>query len=257
MKYKTSLWLNLPSLSLSTRVLFSGFLLTLGCGLIMAGAQIFETHGMADGEFGVSIDDIVYSYYGNRKGSTIEAKLNGSMSDKAPAEVKMNIIKWVRDGAPKEQWDKEIHQYINSNCAVCHSGQIAGFADLTDYDKVRELAKIDEGQSFGTLTRVSHIHLFGISFIFFIVGFIFNLSVGLPKWLKELVMIMPFVFLVIDILAWWLTKMNPNFAWFVLFGGFGYSIASTFMIFTSLYQMWILPRNGKQYKVNELLDDSQ
>jgi hypothetical protein len=49
----------------------------------MAGAQIILTHGMADGKLGVSVDDIVYSYYGNRSGSKLEAKLNGSMKDKA------------------------------------------------------------------------------------------------------------------------------------------------------------------------------
>ena len=51
----------------------------------------------------------------------------------------------------------------------------------------------------------------------------------------------PFAFLIVDVAAWWLTKLEPNFAWFVMIGGFGYSLAATIMIFTSLYQMWILP----------------
>jgi len=33
---------------------------------LLALAQILFTHGMADGKVGLSIEDIVYSYYGNR-----------------------------------------------------------------------------------------------------------------------------------------------------------------------------------------------
>jgi len=59
---------------------------------------------------------------------------------------------------------------------------------------------------------------------------------------KAMIISVPFLFLMVDVLAWWLTKWNPNFAWFVIIGGFGYSMSAAIMIFTSLYQMWILPR---------------
>ena len=61
----------LPNLSLSLRSLFTGYILVVGIGLLTAGAQILLTHGMADGKFGISIDDIVYSYYGNRSNSKL------------------------------------------------------------------------------------------------------------------------------------------------------------------------------------------
>ena len=83
----------LPYLSLSVKMLFTGYLLTIGFGLLMAGAQIMLTHGMADGKPGLSIDDVVYSYHGHRNGSTLEAKLNGSMKNNAPPEVRIEMIK--------------------------------------------------------------------------------------------------------------------------------------------------------------------
>ena len=89
-------WLNLPSISLPLRALFTGYLLVTGLGLLMAGAQVLLTHGMADGKLGISIDDIVYSYYGDRGNSRLEAKLNGSVKDKAPVDVRTKIIYWCK-----------------------------------------------------------------------------------------------------------------------------------------------------------------
>jgi hypothetical protein len=242
-------WLNLPSLGLSIRMLFTGYLLTIGFGLLMAGAQILLTHGMADGELGLSIDDIVYSYYGNRGNSKLEAKLNGSMKDKAPEKIRAKLIHWARDGASEEAWEADIKKEVTLYCTGCH-GNIPGLAAIANFDVIREIAKADQGATVDSLTRVSHIHLFGIAFIFFIMGFIFSFSVGIPKWLKELAIILPFAFLILDIISWWVTKWFAGFAWFTMIGGFGYSLASCFMWFTSIYQMWIMPYNGKDYCVN-------
>ena len=255
MKYTSGTWLNLPSLGLSIRVLFTGYLMVTGFGLAMAGAQIMLTHGMADGKIGLSIDDIVYSYYGNRDNSKLESKLNGSMKDNAEAADRLAIIKWTRAGSPRDQWDGQIKQIFEDNCTGCHSADgVQGVPHFTSFDAVKKVAATDEGETIAALTRLSHIHLFGIGFIFFFIGLIFSLSVGIPKWLKELAIITPFAFLILDVFSWWLTKYNPLFAWVTIIGGVGYSAASTFMFVTSLYQMWILPWNGKTYQVNEWMD---
>lgn len=246
--HKTT-WLNLPSLGLSIRMLFTGYLLTIGFGLLMAGVQILLTHGMADGKLGLSIDDIVYSYYGNRNNSKLESKLNGSMKDKAPDEIRAKLIHWARDGAPEDQWHEFIGDDVQMYCAGCHAN-IPGLANISEYEVMKEAAATDQGASIDSLTRVSHIHLFGIAFIFFIMGFIFSFAIGVPKWLKELVILLPFVFLILDIISWWATKWVPAFAWFTMIGGVGYTLASTFMWFTSMYQMWVMPYNGKDYCVN-------
>ena len=79
-------------------MLFSGYLTIVAIGYLMAAVQILFTHGMADGQFGLSVDDIVYSYYGKRSGSIIENKLNGSMQTMAPEVERLKIINWVRKG---------------------------------------------------------------------------------------------------------------------------------------------------------------
>lgn len=244
-------WLNLPSLSLSIKALFTGYILVVGLGLIMAGVQIMLTHGMADGKLGLSVDDIVYSYYGNREGSKLESKLHGSMKDKASPEENLTMIKWVRDGSPEAEWEPTIRPIVEAKCAMCHTGMhMSSLPNLTNYTAMKEVAYIDQGPGITTLSRVSHVHLFGIAFIFFFMGLIFSMAVGFKTWVKSLLIFVPFAFLILDVAAWWLTKMNPGFAYLVIIGGFGYSLAAAVMLFTSLYQMWIMPLRGQMSDEN-------
>jgi hypothetical protein len=241
--------MNLPGLRLPLKVLCTGYLIVAGVGLAMSGAQILLTHGMADGHFGLSVDDIVYSYYGNRGNSRLEAKLNGTMKDKASTEVRVDIIRWVRQGSPETEWNSKISQHFATNCMKCH-GAIPGLPRFTNYEEVKPVAQIDEGASVSSLTRVSHIHLFGIAFIFFFICLIFSLAIGLPSWLKALAIGFPFAFLVVDILSWWMTKWYPGFAWFTIIGGVGYNLSAIFMLGTSLFQMWVMPRGGRTFDEN-------
>ena len=239
-------WFNLPNLPTPVKALFAGYLLVIGLGLVMAGLQIMLTHGMADGKVGLSVDDIVYSYYGDRSASKLESKLNGSMKDMGTPEGRLEIIKWARNDSSMEEWHSHIKATFVQNCTHCH-GVIPGLPDFNNFEEAKIQAKVDEGASVQSLTRVSHIHLFGISFIFFLMGFIFSFSVYVPRWLKITVIVFPFAFLILDILSWWLTKWSPHFAWLTIIGGIGYSLASTFMWFVSMYEMFILSRNGKVY----------
>ena len=240
----------LQNLALPIKTLYTGYLLVVGLGLLMAGVQIMLTHGMADGKLGLSVDDIVYSYHGNHEGdnaSKLESKLYGSMKDNAPPEVRMALIKWAHNGSPEGEWEATIKPQVVLYCAPCHAN-IPGLANIADKSVMDTMTKRDDGVSVAQLTRVSHIHLFGISFIFFFVGWIFTYTTGFTTKVKALLIFTPFAFLIVDILAWWLTKYNPIFAWFVIVGGFGYSMAATIMIMSSLYQMWISPMRAPKSK---------
>jgi hypothetical protein len=234
--------LTLGKLSLTYKVLFTGFLMVVGLGLCMAGAQIMLTHGMADGKPGLSMNDIVYSYYGNRSGSKLEAALTGRMKDKAPENVNFTLIQWVRDDAPVAEWDK-VGPLLEKHCANCHDAD-SGLPEVSKPEVAKSLAEIDHGASIASLTRVSHIHLFGISFIFLFVGWIFGMAEFNQNW-KLILISTPFAFLVLDVASWWLTKFWPGCAWITMIGGLGYSLAAMVMFATSFAQMW-LPRWTKK-----------
>ncbi len=245
---------NLKELDLPVKVLFTGYLTTVAVGYLFALIQILFTHGMADGQFGLSIDDIVYSYYGNRSGTLLETKLNGSMKDNATEQERFTIMQWVRDGADQDEYEETgVKKIIESKCVMCHGESASGIPDFTEFSGLEEVTVEDEGATFSSLTRVSHIHLFGISFIFMFVGLIFSFAETPTVRYKCIAIGMPYVFLLVDILSWWLTKISPMFAWLVIFAGMGMGVSFMAMWVISLFEIWIfktvfLNEQGERYQ---------
>jgi hypothetical protein len=222
------------------KVLFTGYLCTVGIGYLFALIQILFTHGMADGKFGLSVDDIVYSYYGNRSGTVLEQKLSGSMKDNAPDQERFKIMEWVRDGADSEDYKVDgIDKIIESRCVMCHNKEASGIPDFTKFESLKALTTQDTGATFASLTRVSHVHMFGISFIFMFIGLIFSFAETTTSQYKCIAIGMPYAFLVADILSWWLTKIHPMFAWIVIFAGMGMGVSFMFMWVTAILEMWL------------------
>lgn len=229
---------SLKNLDIPVKVLFTGYLTTVAVGYLMALIQILFTHGMADGKFGLSIDDIVYSYYGNRSGTVMETKLNGSMKENASEHERFVIMQWVRDGAEEDEYaESGVEKIIQESCVMCHNKE-SSLPDFTDFKVLKSLTTQDEGATFGSLTRVSHIHLFGISFIFMFVGLIFSFAETSTVKYKSIAIGMPYLFLLVDILSWWLTKLHPMFAILVILAGAGMAISFAFMWTVSVAEMW-------------------
>ena len=222
------------------KVLFTGYLCTVGIGYLFALIQILFTHGMADGKFGLSVDDIVYSYYGNRSGTVLETQLNGPMKENAPDQERFKIMEWVREGADSEAYkDDGIEKIIESRCVMCHNKEASGVPNFSNFEGLKPYTTQDTGATFASLTRVSHIHLFVISFIFMFVGLIFSFAETPTTQYKCIAIGMPYGFLIADIMSWWLTKIHPMFAWLVIFAGMGMGISFMFMWVTSILEMWL------------------
>ncbi|MBI5810083.1 MAG: hypothetical protein HZB21_02685, partial [Deltaproteobacteria bacterium] len=97
----------------------------------------------------------------------------------------------------------------------------------------------DTGDPVATLVRVSHIHLFGLGLIFFLIGRIFVLC-EISVWLKRTMVLIPFFAIGVDIGSWWFTRFSPSFfAYSVIFGGALMGLSFALQVGISLYQMWI------------------
>jgi hypothetical protein len=147
-------------------------------------------------------------------------------------------VSWIKSGADKAEYETTVQSIVEQNCLDCHDGSNPHLSNLDGFDNIQSVVEQDTGTSLHTLVRVSHIHLFGMTFIFFIMGFIFSHAFVRPIWLKSLVVITPFICIAADVSSWYFTKLYSGFAWVVLIAGGVMGLCFACMWVVSMYQMW-------------------
>jgi len=232
------LYLHFQELPISRRVMYTGVLLVLGMGYLFGLLYLYASDSGRDGVPGLSVQDIVVSYSGSAEGTRLEAALRGPMGNMVgPADLG-SMLGWVQGGAERNSYEMQIRSIIEANCLSCHDGSNPHLSNLDGFDNMQSVIEHDTGTDLFTLVRVSHIHLFGLTFIFFLMGLIFSHAFLRPVWLKSLIMAMPFVCIASDVSSWYFTKLYSGFAWVVLFAGALMALSFATMWVVSMWQMW-------------------
>lgn len=231
--------MTLRTLPLPVRVLFSCFLLTIGIGYLFAVLYLFLIDVEPHARHGIGMaQSVIIKYYGLRGGTRLEAALNGAMGESIPPASKKQIVEWIRKGATVSRF-AFVQSIFIDNCASCHSKQSGlPIPPLTTYEEVTAYTQMDMGESIKRLVKVSHIHIFGMSFIFILTGGIFVLS-EVSLWWRAILAAIPFAAIWIDIASWWFTKVEPFFAYTVIIGGVLMGLSLAAQIVLSLYEMWV------------------
>lgn len=232
------LYRHFQELPISMRSLFTGALLVLGLGYLFAAVYVFAAHSAADGQPGLSVEDIKITYSGSKDITPLESALRGPMSGMLPQRDLAAMLDWIREGANKRRYATEIETILVANCLSCHDGSNPHLSNLDGFENISLVVEQDTGADLYTLVRVSHIHLFGLTFIFFILGFIFSHAYLRPIWLKMAIIALPFLGVIMDVLGWYVTKVFTPFAWVVLIAGVINGLSFAVMWTVSMYQMW-------------------
>jgi hypothetical protein len=231
---------NLPP---TFRALFSSFLVVIGIGYLSALSYLFLADVEPHREAGKGIvEGIGAKYHGSTSGSRLEAALRGTMAGMVTPDERERIIQWVQAGAAADGY-ANLEEILAQKCGTCHSARSGmPIAPITSLQEVQKLTKVDTGLSLLQLTRVSHVHLFGISIIFLLTGAIFSLT-QTPMWFRVIVLVIPYLAILLDIGSWWATKYySPVFAYTVIGGGALMGLAMACQILFSLWDMWVAPR---------------
>lgn len=226
--------------TLSEKVLYTCFLLVVALGYMMAMTYLYTSHEGHDQRPGVSIQDVADTYYGNRSGTRLEAAIRGPMAGYIERADRNQIVAWLKDGALESDYSQTVEPILKKKCTACHN-PASGLTvpDLTTFAGVQALAEVDMGESLHTLMKLSHIHLFGIGILLLAVGLIFRLS-AMRRWLKLSLIVLPFAAMFADILAWFLTKWDPVYAYVVVVGGALLGLSLIVQVVVSLWQLWSL-----------------
>jgi len=225
----------------SQRVLYTGALIVLGLGYLFALIYLFHTYaGRGTGNpMMLSYEDIVVAYSGSGKASRLEAALRGPMATMLPRDELNEIIDWSRSGSDRPRYESQIKPILDKRCMTCHDGSNPHLPNLDGFDNIKKVTELDTGTPLFTLVRVSHIHLFGMTFIYFVVGYIFSHAYVRPVWFKCTIIGLPFVSIILDISSWYFTKLYHPFAIVVMASGAMNGVAFLVMWAVSMYQMWL------------------
>jgi hypothetical protein len=225
----------------SQRVLYTGALLVLGVGYLFALIYLFHTYaGKGTGNpLMLSYQDIIVVYSGSGKASRLESALRGSMATMLPRDELNQIVEWVQTGSDRSKYERDVRPIFDKRCMSCHDGSNPHLINLDGFDNVKKVTELDTGTPLFTLVRVSHIHLFGMTFIFFIVGSVFSHAYMRPVWLKCAIIGLPFLSIILDISSWYFTKLYHPFAFVVMMAGGINGVCFAFMWVVSMYQMWL------------------
>lgn len=104
---------------------------------------------------------------------------------------------------------------LKQHCTKCHaSGSNDAQArnlPLATFDEVNGYCEKDRGMSFKQLALSTHVHLLGFSVLFAVTGFLFSLT-SYPGLVRVVFVPWTLFFQIIEIVCWWLAKLDSLFA---------------------------------------------
>lgn len=249
------LYRHYSELPYSERVLYTCALLVLGMAYLFAFIYLFHSYAGRDGDpKSMSYEDVVIAYSGTGKGSRLESALRGPMAAMLPADESSAVIAWVAEGGDRAKYESSIKATLDKRCVSCHDGSNPHLPNLGAFDDLKKVTEMDTGTDVFTLVRVSHIHLFGLTFVFFLMGLMFSHAYLRPIWLKCTIVALPFLGLTLDVSSWYFTKLFHPFAWVVIGAGAVMGLCFAVMWVVTMYQLWfskvpaaVTDRGGRRY----------
>lgn len=145
-------------------------------------------------------------------------------------------------------WGENKHEMSNQGEIKKHSAMRGDlFADTSVEEKSIPFYKTDE---FIFALKFTHIHIFGMSAIFILMGIIvifLDLGLKIRVWL----IVLPFIGVIIDLVSVWLKLfVHPAFFWLHIPGGTLFGVVFAIDIVLMLRQMWVKPSGQIDIKSN-------
>ena len=256
----------------SVKIMLTAMLGILGFGYIIAAANIMQSHQLADGREGMSLDDVKAVYGGikrpRRSGeevpSTMLKMLRGSMRQYVGSESDFQLLEtWLAAGASEAGLDKgedtssTPRRAILRNCLECHAADagtsVSSYASFgpdaftVEYKKLTpflpiggENAKMIEAPPEYTLPRlilISHMHMLSIPLFTLVVGLLFMMT-RWPPAMRNVLTPIPMLALVVDFSGWWLARISADLAMIIPLGGAVFGVVFGIQIIAVVIDLW-------------------
>ncbi len=236
---------SLAGLPAALRLTLAGFLIIIGTGYLVALVNIYHTHRHADGEPGLSMNDVraVYGGLTVQKNQSVPSRmltmLRTSMREYVDDEAEFGILEgWLTQGGSEAGLDvgegrHTPRRILVRNCLRCHaqtsSEEIARTSPFGPDDMTVEhamfahlaaplpakgggMARVPPQYTVSRLVLVGHIHMLSIPLFTLIVAALFYMSRS-PRWIRAMLTPLPMLALVLDFAGWWLARLADPFVY--------------------------------------------
>lgn len=261
----------LPALPTSTRIMLTAFLAIIGSGYLVAVANIYSRHQMADGKEGVSLGDLRVVYSGTTVAadskelpSRMLTMIRGEMRQYFSSDANFSVLEsWLKEGGSEAGLTKgeakaKPNRVLLVDCMRCHAqssetriSKEAPFGPdefTIDYNLISRFVSPSKGQSPGEvrvppqytiprLVLVSHQHMLAIPMFTLIVGLLF-MTTRLPPALRGVMTPIPMIAVLFDLSGWWLARVADSFVLVIAGAGGLFALSFGFQIFCVLVDMW-------------------
>lgn len=251
--------LALRSLGSLARLGIAGLVLTLVGGTAASGLYLAVHHGDRDGIDHLSINDVRAHYHGIVSPSPLLEALENNHPESLADQKRRILIEWLQgDPATLSQRYDNLDlganapsEIIATDCVSCHARAATGDdaypqMPLEYWDDIRGLAVSRDIQPVDAeiLLASTHTHALGMSTVGIAIA-ILALFTAWPRRIVAPLIALCGVGLFVDLGAWWLTRMNPDFALAVVVGGIAFNGATTLLALLVLLDL-CMPRPRDQ-----------
>lgn len=261
----------LPALPTGARILLTAFLAIIGTGYLVAVANIYWRHQMADGKEGVSLGDLRAVYSGTTVAadarelpSRMLTMIRGEMRQYFSSDAHFSVLEtWLKEGGSEAGLTKGEAKAVPKrvllmDCMRCHAQstetRISKEAPFgpdefnVDYGLISRFVSTSKGPSPGevrvppqyTIPRlilVSHQHMLAIPMFTLIIGLLF-MTTRLPPMLRGVMTPIPMIAVLFDLSGWWLARVADSFVLVIAGAGGLFALSFGFQIFCVLVDMW-------------------
>ncbi|MCO4783190.1 MAG: hypothetical protein KC646_12770 [Candidatus Cloacimonetes bacterium] len=229
--------MQLHQLDKSVKILISLVLLCLCIGLFQG--YLYLNLKSSTSSTKVSAVQSIQNKFFVPKTPLLEYKIKGSMRTYFETEEDFKtMLTWVKKKGDDQFYETKVATIVEDSCLDCHApNEKAYFADYTNYSNLKDTTVFKYRPYLVSMLRKSHPHMLMIPFLFipFSILLFYSPLIGFKK---GFLMNAPYVFILIDINAWFATMIFKEAAIFILIGAFFQLILFFINLFVSLYYLW-------------------
>lgn len=239
--------IRLRDFGVGVRLALTGCCIAIVIGLITSAMHLYWHYERRDERPGFSIDDLKSAYHGIHAPSPLIQSLERGHPEGLAKTDREALLSWLKGDKVGENYDNldlgdaAPAEVMGRSCLSCHARNAkTPAAPMLDYwDDVKKVAfevKIEPVPT-KIVAMSAHAHALSMAPLTVVVGFL-ALATAFPRRVVGGVFGLAGVALAVDLVAWWLARMDAQWVFVIAGAGGVYSVTMTLLVLMTMIELW-------------------